>query len=116
MVSGYVKRTIGVILFVVIYFTILINFAPTIVSWTDAFLQQNQQMFAFNTTQLTYQAIPKNATINNVTTTTYTIVQSQKIITINIAPFLEFLIYLTVYFLIPIVGPLLFIFKWSRGG
>jgi len=90
------------------------------VTWTNAFIEQNSNMFKINTTQITYQAVPQNVTYqvgnSTLTTTTTAIVQSTRIVTIDLSIFLEFLIYLVVYFIVPIVGPLLYIFKWSKGG
>ena len=127
MISGFIKKSIAVLIFVVLYFTIIIHFSNTILSWADAFFQANANMFMFNTTQVTYSYQPQNATttttaiINGTTktltetTTTYAIVQHSSIQTINFTPFLEFLVYIAVYFLIPIVGPILFLFGWARG-
>jgi len=126
-ISGFIKKSIAVLIFIMLYFTIIIHFSNTIISWADAFFQANSNMFMFNTTQVTYSYQPQNITTTTTTlvngttntitetTTTYAIVQHSNIQTIDFTPFLEFLIYITVYFLIPIVGPLLFLFAWSRG-
>jgi len=123
MPSKYIIRAIAVLVFVLVYFTILINFAPSIASWASAFVAQNHNMFEFNTTLVTYQYETYNQTVTTVsgnqtitsTTQTSTIVPQNKIITIDFAPFIIFLIYLTIYFIVPIVAPLLYLIGWGRG-
>ena len=99
-----VKRSIGILIFLALYFTIMINFSNTIVSWFNAFIQQNAHMFEYNTTQLTYQykGGPNGGQI----------VTNTQVVTVNYAPFLTFLVYLIIYFIIPIAGPILYIF-WA---
>jgi len=104
MISSSLKRVIAVLIFMMVYFTIFINFSDTIVSWFNAFIDANGSMFVFNTTKTTYSFDPS----------TNQIVSNKTVETVDYRPVLIFIFYIVVYFVIPILIPLYYLSKGLR--
>ena len=103
---NYVPRTIkklmGVMIFLVFYFTILLSFSDTILSFIESFVMQNENMFKYNATKITYYLNETSGEIEKET----------EVETVNYAPLMVFIAHFVIEFVIPFLVPLL----WLLGG
>ena len=97
-----VKKLMGVMIFLVFYFTILLSFGDTILSFIESFVMQNENMFKYNATKITYFY---NETSGDIET-------KKEIETVNYAPLMVFIAHFVIEFVIPFLVPLL----WLLGG
>ena len=97
-----VKKLMVVMIFLVFYFTILLSFGDTILSFIESFVQDNENMFKYNATKVTYFY---NETSGDIETKT-------EIETVNYAPLMVFVAHFVIEFVIPFLVPLL----WLIGG
>jgi len=101
MISRQVKAVVVVLIYMIAYFTLFLPFSDTIISFTNSFIQANAGIFRFNTTKITY-------TFDN---STGQIVSNTTVETIDYSPLISFITYLIFYFVLPIVIPILMLFR-----
>lgn len=82
-----IKKIVIAMLVLVFYFTILTPFIPQVQSFVNAFIQANSSLFKYNTTSVEYEYVNGS------------IVQKQKIITIDYTTFMSFVFSFIIAFL-----------------
>ena len=97
-----IKKLLAVMIFLVFYFTILLSFSDTILSFIESFVSSNENMFKYNATKVTYYLNETSGEIEKKT----------EVETVNYAPLMVFVAHFVIEFVIPFLVPLL----WILGG
>lgn len=94
----YINRFVWAILFLVFYFTVFVNFAPTILTFIESFVDANSNIFRINFKTTEFRAV------NN------TVVSEDKYVSIDFGILLKFIANFALYVIIPL-GVIFLMFK-----